>query len=790
MASNIFSAGLKPIKENKLGKNILSAFKELKRIYPDQTIQVLEWYDPYVVIPLQIKINLPTRGTINNIDIKEIEPIILFLNKNQYPIQAPFVYSNRMDFPKSKLPHLNPQSKTMPANFCLYRGNLDAWFIEHSLKGLIDKAKSWLEDAASGNLVREYDRFEVTRIDEKDGYSVFNPKEFIDIVKKHRNQYEKREGHVFLRYKLLNGLTDPLIGKNKYSISFDNVASEEITDEYLKYVSNINQTLDECAGNISTQAIVSKYRFQLFGILAWSPSNVISDIYFTDFPQNLDELIDLANKFSIDLYVALNQFFLKKLNLSQEIPITIAINRPQKLINSDSNIEFLTFLLKLPNNDVKDLDTARKSNCVEILGQMNPLNVKRAREISGNSINFDCGGLLFLGCGAIGSKIILHLARNGFVNNSIIDNDTVCPHNLIRYGLLHESLGWNKAEAMNNAIKGIFYADEESLHSDAITGNIISFFNENSRLNLKKYDWIIDTTASPTVLHLLVTTNLPDTLHTCRCEIANNGNIGIMYIEGRKRRPRLDDLQVLIFDMAIDYPEISEWLQLNRDEREFRIGSRLQEINLGISCSSETMQLSDEIVSLHSASFTRGFKKIVKMGAIEEGLIQINFYNESKDVPFYIKTIGIPQTLVLRCRNSPDWEVRIRSGIDNELKELLEKSKPNETGGVLVGLINKNRKTIYITRILKAPPDSVTSPYAFRRGISDIPDDIKKIQELTGAMIGYVGEWHTHPEGFPYLSTRDLSAVENIKHILDKIPMPTFTMIVTEKGLYTYIFAD
>lgn len=790
MASNIFSTGLKPIKENKLNKNILSAVKELKRIFSDQRIQVLEWNNHYVAIPLQIRINLPTRGTINGIDIKEVEPIILLLNKDQYPLQAPFVYSNRMDFPKSKLPHLNPRSKESPANFCLYRGNLNDWFIEHSLKELIDKTKSWLEDAASDNLVREYDRFEVTRIDEKYGYNVFEPKEFIEIIEKHWSQYKKGRGHAYLNYKLLNGSNDPLIGNNKYSISFDDLAYEEIIDKILKFALNLNQNLTECAENISTQALISQYRFQLFGILAWSSSDVIKDEYFTNFPQNLDELLDFASSLNIDLYEALNQFFLKNLNVSQEIPITIAINRPQILINCDFNIEFLTFLLKLPNTEVRDLDTARKNNCVEILGQINPLNVNKARKMSGNPINFDCGNLLFLGCGALGSKIILHLAKNGFVNSSIIDNDTVYPHNIIRYGLLHESLGWNKAKAMDYAIKGIFYADNKSVHSEAIPDDIISFFYHHNQLTFKKYDWIVDTTASPVVFHLLATTNLPDSLHVCRCEIANSGNIGIMYVEGKMRRPRLDDLQALIFDMAIDYPEISKWLRLNREDRESKIGSRLQEINLGISCSSETMLLSDEIVSLHSASFTAGFKKITKIGAIEEGFIQLSFYDESKDVPFYFKLIKIQPTFSLKCRNNPEWEVRIRSGIDNELKELLEISKPNETGGILVGLINNNRKIIYITRILKAPSDSVTAPYAFSRGINDVPENIKKIQESTGAMIGYIGEWHTHPEGHPNLSTMDMLTVQKIKHNLDKVPMPTFTMIVTEKGLYSYISID
>lgn len=787
MANNIFSTRLKSIKEKEIPKKILSAIKELKQIYSDQKIEALEWNNYHAAVPVCIKINLPTRGPIDGIDIREIEPIIILFNKQQYPFKAPSVYSNRIDFPKEKLPHLNPSSKDMPASFCLYRGDLDSWFIEHSLKELIDKTKSWLEDAATGNLIREYDRFEGTRIDERYGYNVFDINEFISIVESYWERNETTGGHVFLRYKILNASTDPLLNIDKYSISFDYQVSEEILTKSLENATRINQILDECTENISTQALVSQTRFQIFGILAWPPKNAVSDKYFADFPKNLTELIDLAINFNIDLNKALQQFFTNKLNLTTEIPITIAILRPQKLINYESNIEFLTFLLKLPKEEIEDLDRFYKAISVDILGHRNPLTVKKAREISGNT-DLDYGNLLFLGSGAIGSKMILHFARNGFVNSSIIDADIISPHNLVRYGLIHESLGWNKAEAMKNTIKGIFYSDEKSVKVEAIKNNAINLFLKSSELKLNTYDWIIDTTASPLILYLLTLVNERNFPNCCRCEIANRGKLGMMYIEGENRKPRLDDLQVLVFDMAIDLCYVSKWLQLNRNERETELGSRLQEVNIGISCSSETMRLSDDLVSLHSAAFTTGFKKIVKQNRVKEGYIQLNVYDEDNEVPFSFRTIKIPQTIVLKCRNNSTWEVRIQSGIDTNLKELLGESKPNETGGILIGLINKNTNTVYVTRATKAPSDSTSTPYAFVRGISHIPDEIQQIHERTGSMLGYVGEWHTHPNGMPGLSDQDLLSVEKIKHNLDKVPMPTFILIVTERGLYPYIF--
>jgi hypothetical protein len=64
-----------------------------------------------------------------------------------------------------------------------------------------------------------------------------------------------------------------------------------------------------------------------------------------------------------------------------------------------------------------------------------------------------------------------------------------------------------------------------------------------------------------------------------------------------------------------------------------------------------------------------------------------------------------------------------------------------------------------------------------------------EIQDKTGDMLGYVGEWHTHPTGGYQLSPRDLETVEKIQRNLDRVPLPTHIMIVTRRGVYPYVFS-
>jgi hypothetical protein len=229
MADTLFTSGLKPLKDKNLPKGIRSALKELRPRFSTQDIQAYRWNDHFIAVPLEVQVNLPTRGTVGDVDIRSREPIILVFNKNRYPLQAPLVFSNRLGFPKDRLPHLNPRPEGTPANFCLYRGSLDAWFLEHSLIELVDKAKSWLEDAAGGNLMRDSDRFEVTRIDDMYGFNTFEYSKFESFVREFWKNRGGCGGFKFLRYQVPD--LDPQLEEKGYTINFQwQVFEENIGD--------------------------------------------------------------------------------------------------------------------------------------------------------------------------------------------------------------------------------------------------------------------------------------------------------------------------------------------------------------------------------------------------------------------------------------------------------------------------------------------------------------------------------------------------------------------------------
>ena len=90
--------------------------------------------------------------------------------------------------------------------------------------------------------------------------------------------------------------------------------------------------------------------------------------------------------------------------------------------------------------------------------------------------------------------------------------------------------------------------------------------------------------------------------------------------------------------------------------------------------------------------------------------------------------------------------------------------------------------------MLKAPRDSKGTPAAFVRGVYDLPESIKEIERKTGGLIGYVGEWHTHPMGGSELSYIDRIAVRNLRAILDPVRLPTLVTIVTPDDIHPHFF--
>src|SRR5215207_5950279 len=171
---DLFSSELDRLDEEDLGPEIRGAISELREACPGEPVEPLDG-DGRVVLPLSVAVDLPSRGAVRGVDLRETEPILLVLNRRYYPYRAPAALSDRRNFPRARLSHINPGVSGDAASLCLHRGNLDDWFVEHTITEFVERVRGWLRDAAMDNLMREEDGFEPTRASPVAGFVVYDP---------------------------------------------------------------------------------------------------------------------------------------------------------------------------------------------------------------------------------------------------------------------------------------------------------------------------------------------------------------------------------------------------------------------------------------------------------------------------------------------------------------------------------------------------------------------------------------------------------------------------------------
>lgn len=783
---DLFSSELDRLNEEDLEPEIRGAISELRGAFPGEAVEPLGG-DGRVVLPLSVAVDLPSRGPVGGIDIRETEPILLVLDRRYHPYRAPAVFSDRQDFLRTRLSHINPGVPGDAASLCLHRGNLDDWFVEHTITEFVERVRGWLRDAAMDNLMREEDGFEPTRASPVAGFVVYDPATLTHFVEGRWRATGSKGGFAFLWHEYLRDPADPRTGADAGAVRL-------VAPLPPAMFSPPQDDLTRLANEIRDRG--SRWEDRLMGILAWPSEDRVCDDYFAELPDRLSGLLAWTKELGLPLRRGLDEHMSRQLRYTaglagrQEavlVPVTLAIPRPRRLIGTDTTLELLDFVVEAGNRIRYGNKSWSPKAPVARLEHRTPLTLEIARKISSRSDDSDLGKLLFLGCGAVGSKVSLHLARSGLGKMTLVDEVPLSPHNLVRHGLTPESVGEHKAQALKENIEAMFYADDDT-DVVAINDSALSVLRGDQKSILDEHSWLIDATASSSLLDAVSQAELPENLSCCRAEIADDGRLGFLSVEGAGRNPRLDDLRAALFDMAIEDDGLSRWLRENRERRERDFGAVLEEINVGLSCSSETMRLADEDVSLHAAAFSRGFRHVAKSAGRQEGGIQISKLGSDGDPAASVEWLGVPPVTVLQVKNDPDWEVRLKGGLKRDLLALLKEAAPAETGGLLVGFVSFKTRTVYVTRALPAPPDSAGSTGEFVRGVEGVPEELARIAERTGGVLHYVGDWHSHPGGSPNLSRTDKKAADDLRSALGGVLLPAHLMVATDGGLHPYVF--
>jgi len=740
-----------------LSLEIKDSLALLRANYPEANVRCYDFMgENAIVVAMALAIRKPNRA----VSFKKKEPVLIKLDKSNYPYDPPKAYTDRTDFPAENTPHINPVKEGQPFSICLFRGDAADWFAQHNILDFVERLRSWMEDAAAGNLNKPEDDFELTRVDQ-DQHVVFFPQQ--DVINHIRTYWARENGKAGM-------LLSNYLGKD-----------DEPNDPKKRRVVWLLNLYDEPIGSVLKQKILLTPD-QTGGLILFGNEDFADDRYITKLPHDVATLLAWTTDRHIDLQPSLDGFLSSSLNLGQIIPVTFAIKRPRKVINHLSELEFISFLI-FPSL-IEGEHRIVADSVVESAALIQKNSIALAKYLSGYPETSRYSEIHYIGLGAVGSKIALHFSRSGLIPKSLIDPDHSLPHNNIRNGIINFP-GSKKIDKLEEDIKQLFLGNfDDAFGIKKLPQTILKVLSDNPEIFNDGKQLIIDSTASFGVENYL-TKKLKDTgARYARIELADAGNIGFLRMEGINRNPRMDDLMMEVYHLALTEQPLSKWLVDNKIVRSSH--SMLDEIYLGLNCSSDTLIMPDDKVSYHTAAASIGLRSLMEENA-HEGSLQISLLaakgGQSNNIIHKVKPV-----VIVKAVNQPTWQLRLRNALQEQLIDELNKNKPNETGGIFIGKIDRVNKIIYVTGIVPAPPDSKKSPYIFTRGTEGLTKLVKEIREKTGEMLEYVGEWHTHPTGSARLSGTDQYAIGEIRKVLDPINYPTCVTIVNNSRLHPYIF--
>jgi Prokaryotic E2 family A/Prokaryotic homologs of the JAB domain len=383
--------------------------------------------------------------------------------------------------------------------------------------------------------------------------------------------------------------------------------------------------------------------------------------------------------------------------------------------------------------------------------------------------NVDERRFVAVGAGALGSQVLDCVARAAFGRWTVVDRDVFLPHNVARHELGNAVVGVEKACGVALGVMQEAAADP-NVHN-WITVDALAPGNGRAELEqaFEAATAIVDMSASIAVARVLAR-DVTAIGRRISLFLNPTGTDLVLLAESVDRAVRLDALEMQYYRAVARDSALAGTLR----------GAVARE-RYGRSCRDVSTQLPHARVKTLAGIGALALERVVnastaaiRVWRLDEATHGIN----AVDVPPY-HTID---------KAISEWRVVTDHALLARLRELREAKLPNETGGVLLGSVDIARRVVYVADTIPSPPDSKEWPTLYIRGAAGLSNEVERIHEATAGQLYYVGEWHSHPRGYPPLpSVDDLQVFEWITEALDADDHPAVMMIVGEGGCAVFV---
>ena len=372
--------------------------------------------------------------------------------------------------------------------------------------------------------------------------------------------------------------------------------------------------------------------------------------------------------------------------------------------------------------------------------------------------------LFGVGLGALGSKVVEICVRGGFGVWRLLDKDVFLPHNAVRHILGDWAIGQSKARHVAGFLNQIVPGSrvQEAFFADISDKENLS---PEVEVALIESDLIVDMSASVAVARDLA---LRSDAARCVSFFFNPGATDlVMLLEDAERKCSLVDIEASYYAALIQNNSLKAHLN-DQDVGAIRYGNGCRDVTARISPDKVSLLAGLAVQALRTFRHSNPPKASIWRTQIDGGISAIDVPVD----PYHGQRFG-------------EWDIRWGSGVLEAMAKEREANLPNETGGILLGLVDFERRLIRVSSAIEAPPDSVKKPHYFERGKTGLEERLRAVGVITAGQLRYVGEWHSHPRGSRALpSSEDNFLFQTLAHLFRGTGEPHIMGIISDDELF------
>lgn len=366
-----------------------------------------------------------------------------------------------------------------------------------------------------------------------------------------------------------------------------------------------------------------------------------------------------------------------------------------------------------------------------------------------------------LGAGSLGSAILNLWARAGWGKWSVIDKDHIKPHNLVRHVAFAQHVGELKSDVVAKLSEA---ATDGACTVRSVIGDACDLDAQAVQEALTAANLVVDASAA---LEYPRQASFQDKLpRHATVFVTPNGNGSVLMMEDQGRVMRLRTLEAQYYHALIRQSWGAKHLDGN-------LGTYWS----GASCRDISVAMPYSRIAVHASTLA---EQVILHSRSSEACIRV----WDRDPETGCVTVHDVKPAAERCLDFGDLTVFLNDGLVAHLKQLRLAALPNETGGVLLGYHDFNVGAIVLVDALSAPSDSRASPGSFERGTEGLMKAVQAASKRTAGIVGYVGEWHSHPPGHSATPSQDdLIQLAELSVGMHGDGLPALQLIVGENDI-------